>query len=91
LILVNSASAQRVQKRPESQSFQRGITIQKSIDADYFIAKAEECFRLANLDRDVAKELKKMGQEFMAKAVELDTRRDKSVKKIRAVNHDNGH
>ena len=53
------------------------------IPADYFVTKAEECFRLAKLDRNIAKELEAMGHEFMAKAVELDTRREKSGKSIK--------
>jgi hypothetical protein len=53
------------------------------LDAAYFLEKAEQCFRLsrtARLNADVAAELETMGYEFMAKAVDLDTARDKATK-----------
>lgn len=59
----------------------------RPIDSDYFLAKAEECFCLAKLNRNVSDELEAMDQEFMATAFELDARRDNAVKKIRKVNH----
>jgi hypothetical protein len=52
-------------------------------DAAYFLEKAEQCFRLsraAGLNATVATELEAMGYEFMAKAVDLDTTRDKATK-----------
>jgi hypothetical protein len=57
----------------------------KLIDADYFVTKAEQCFRLASLERDISNEIEAMGYEFMAKAVEFDTRRDKSITTIKQV------
>lgn len=52
-------------------------------DADYFLDKAERCFslsRLAGANREVAAALESMGNEFMAKAVEIDTERDRNRK-----------
>jgi hypothetical protein len=52
------------------------------VDAAYFLEKAEQCFRLsreAELKADIATELEALGYEFMAKAVELDTARDKKA------------
>ena len=51
--------------------------------ATYFLEKAEQCFRLgraAGNSPEIATELKAMGYEFMAKAVEVDTDRDKTTK-----------
>jgi len=45
-----------------------------------FVEKAEQCFRLAKLNRDMADELEALGHELMAKAVALDTTRDKKQK-----------
>jgi hypothetical protein len=57
----------------------------KIIDPQYFIDKAEQCFRLARfvgekalLDK-VAVELDSLGHEFLRKAVELDTERERKV------------
>lgn len=54
---------------------------------EYLVEKADECFRLAKLAKqagesgvEVAANLEAMGNEFMAKAVELETVRQK-VKK----------
>jgi len=44
---------------------------------DCFIEKADQCFRLANSSREIASELEALAQQFMAKAVEMDTARDK--------------
>ena len=52
------------------------------LDAAYFLAKAEQCFRLTateGLDPKVAEELRDMGQEFMSKAVYIDTLRSRPV------------
>jgi hypothetical protein len=51
-------------------------------DAAYFLAKADQCFRLSRTagTADLKAELEAMGHEFMAKAVELDTARDKQSK-----------
>lgn len=51
------------------------------LDAAYFLEKAEQCFRLsavAGLDPAFAEELRDMGHEFMAKAVYIDTLRNRS-------------
>lgn len=52
------------------------------LDAAYFLAKAEQCFRLTateGLDVKVAEELRDMGHEFMSKAVYIDTLRSRAV------------
>jgi hypothetical protein len=52
------------------------------IDAHYLIEKADLCFglsRLAGENRELAKALAKFGDELMAKAVELDTERDRAA------------
>jgi hypothetical protein len=55
----------------------------KIIDPQYFIEKAEQCFRLARhvgkkpLLDNVAVELDALGHEFLRKAVELDTARER--------------
>jgi hypothetical protein len=40
-------------------------------DIDYFVGKAEQCFRLADAcsDREVARRLRELGNEFLAEAV----------------------
>ena len=50
------------------------------VDADYLIAKAEALIRLASrvADPELAREFVALAHELMAKAVELDTARDKS-------------
>ena len=48
------------------------------LDAGYFLEKAEQCFRLSRVDElntAVAKELHAMAQDFMAKAIYIDTLR----------------
>jgi hypothetical protein len=54
-------------------------------DAEYFVEKAEECFRLAQLAKQpgdnglqVAQNLEAMGHEFMSKAVEFETARQRN-------------
>lgn len=52
-------------------------------DANYFLEKAEQCFSLcalAGTNRELANALQTMGNEFMAKAVEIDTDRDRKKK-----------
>ena len=52
-------------------------------DANYFLDKAEQCFMLSLLvgpNREVASALQSMGNEFMTKAVEIDTERDRKEK-----------
>ncbi len=52
-------------------------------DADYFLDKAEQCFKLSLMaapNREVAAVLQSMGNEFMTKAVEIDTERDRNEK-----------
>jgi len=54
-------------------------------DTEYFIAKAEQCFRLAKHIRgalsqsEAAAELDAIANEFLARAVALDTVRDRSA------------
>jgi hypothetical protein len=53
----------------------------KTSTAEYFFAKAEQCFRRSRGgDRKVAVQLDAMGNEFMAKAVELDTKQQRLVR-----------
>jgi hypothetical protein len=53
-------------------------------DPEYFIAKAEQCFRLAQHLRgehssaEAAAELDTIANEFLARAVEIDTDRDRT-------------
>jgi hypothetical protein len=53
-------------------------------DSEYFIAKADQCFRLAQYVRRehansaVAMELDAIANEFLARAVEIDTDRDRT-------------
>jgi hypothetical protein len=53
-------------------------------DSEYYIAKAEQCFRLARYVRgehsssQIAEELEAIANEFLARAVELDTVRDRA-------------
>jgi len=52
--------------------------MEETNDAEYFIARAEQCLRLAEANRQAAIELETMGNGFMAKAVEVDTRQQKA-------------
>ena len=53
-------------------------------DSEYFIAKAEQCFRLAHYARgqhsnaEIAAELDAIAHEFLARAVAIDTERDRA-------------
>jgi hypothetical protein len=53
-------------------------------DSEYFIAKADQCFRLAKHIRGdqahsaIAAELDAIANEFLARAVEIDTERDRA-------------
>lgn len=52
-------------------------------DANYFIEKADQCLILSKMaggDRELARMLLAMANEFMAKAVEIDTDREKNSK-----------
>lgn len=52
-------------------------------DANYFLEKAEQCFSLCELagaNRELVNALQSMANEFMAKAVEIDTDRDREKK-----------
>ena len=56
----------------------------QTANAAYFLAKADQCFRLARTLRDgradteVAAELDAIANEFLACAVEIDTARDRT-------------
>ena len=50
---------------------------------DYLIQTADRCTRLARAGREVAAELESLSNELMAKAVELDTSREKKQKAAR--------
>jgi hypothetical protein len=50
---------------------------------DYLIQAADRCKRLARAGREIAADLEAMSNELMAKAVELDTTRDKNQKSAR--------
>jgi hypothetical protein len=54
------------------------------VDADYYVDKAEQCFRLARLAKspnfaraEIVSNLEAMGHELMAKAVEIETIRQR--------------
>jgi hypothetical protein len=54
------------------------------LDADYCVDKAEQCFRLARLAKlpnlaraEIATNLEALGNELMAKAVEIETIRQR--------------
>lgn len=46
----------------------------------YLIDAADRCVRLARIGRELAASLESMSNDLMAKAVELDTTRDKKNK-----------
>jgi hypothetical protein len=51
-------------------------------DANYFLEHAERCFRMKEMavgNRELSAALETMANEFMAKAVELDTERDRAT------------
>ena len=51
-------------------------------DANYFLERAERCFRMKEMaagNTELAAALETMANEFMAKAVELDTERDRAA------------
>jgi hypothetical protein len=51
-------------------------------DADYFLERAERCLRMKEMaasNAELAAALEAMANEFMAKAVELDTARDRAT------------
>jgi hypothetical protein len=51
-------------------------------DANYFLDRAERCFRMKEMaggNQELAAELETMANEFMAKAVALDTKRDRAA------------
>jgi hypothetical protein len=50
---------------------------------DYLIQTADRCKRLARAGREIAAELEAVSDELMAKAVELDTSREKKQKAAR--------
>ena len=51
----------------------------------YLIEKADECARLARAGREVADRLEAMGNDLMAKAVALNSARDRDNKDERVV------
>lgn len=51
--------------------------------AEYLIETADRCIRLAREGRELAANLEAMSNELMAKAVALDTTREKIEKKER--------
>jgi hypothetical protein len=57
------------------------------LDAQYCVEKAEQCFRLVKLAKqpidtrdEIAVNLEALGHELMTKAVEIETRRQKSAR-----------
>lgn len=50
-------------------------------DAQYFMDKADDCLRLVRQAREAADQLEAMASEFWAKAVEIDTARDREARK----------
>lgn len=61
----------------------------RTSDSEYFIAKAEQCFRLAQYMRgehsisQITAELDAIANEFLARAVEIDTDRDRAAARKR--------
>ena len=47
---------------------------------EYLIETADRCIRLAHEGRQLVERLEAISNELMAKAVEIDTSRDKNVK-----------
>jgi len=47
---------------------------------EYLIETADRCKRLARAGREIAASLESMSNDLMAKAVEIDTNRDKKQK-----------
>ena len=47
---------------------------------EYLVETADRCIRLAREGRQLVERLEAIGNEMMAKAVELDTARDKNQK-----------
>lgn len=47
----------------------------------YLIETADRCIRLARVGRELAADLEAMSNDLMAKAVELDTVRDKNARR----------
>lgn len=47
-------------------------------DAEYLIARAEECLRLVRAARENADNLENLANELMAKAVAIDTEQDRN-------------
>ena len=45
---------------------------------EYLIETADRCKRLARAGREIAASLEAMSNDLMAKAVEIDTKRDKN-------------
>jgi hypothetical protein len=54
-----------------------GGRMPKTSTAEHFFERAEQCFRRSHGDRKIAVELDAMGNEFMARAIELDTEQQK--------------
>jgi hypothetical protein len=55
-------------------------------DANYFLERAERCLRMKEMasgNADLAAALEDMANEFLAKAVELDTARDRAAERKR--------
>lgn len=50
---------------------------------EYLIQTADRCSRLAQAGREIADDLEALRNELMAKAVELDTNREKKQKAAR--------
>ena len=50
---------------------------------EYLIEAADRCTRIAREGRGLVEKLEAMSHELMAKAVELDTKRDKDKKSSR--------
>jgi len=55
--------------------------------AEQFLERGERCLQLAKLCREAADELDRFGHELMAKAVELDYRRESEKRKPAPSDH----
>jgi len=49
---------------------------------EYLIQTADRCIRLAREGRELIQQLEAISNELMAKAVEIDTKRDKNQRNI---------
>ena len=59
------------------------VFLRAVLNAEYFLQKADECFRLSHAASDIRPELKAIAYEFMTRAAELDIGRGRSQERPR--------